>query len=102
MWSILFFIALAEMALGNMEGWRILALISLVMVYQRRPFARNIPFSKVDQFQFGAVSGIFARGDILMARTGDRTIHLVPSKPISNELRRILESRLKGKLQEES
>lgn len=65
--------------------WTVLA---AGILFQRRPYTKNIQLTELKDVKFGNVRGLTGHGDIVALNLGTTTIHVVTSKSIPDELKR--------------
>ncbi len=70
------------------------AVLAAILLLQRRPYRRDIPYAELRSVRFGSVQGISATGDILVLGLNEGALHLVTAQSITDDLKRKLESRV--------
>jgi hypothetical protein len=94
LWTIAFLFATYEVISDISWEWILLALTAAILVLQRRPCRRNLPFSDLKSIRFGSVRGASGHGDIIALNLGNRALHLVTSQFVPDDLKRKMESRI--------
>ncbi len=70
----------------------LVALVSAMFIFQRRPYSRDIPLNQIHRVEFGSVQGIAARCDIMSIMLDGRAIQLVTAQRVPDCIReRIME-----------
>ena len=90
-WVVALLFAAYELASGFSWEWVFLALTAGILVFQRRPYSRNIPFSELKGVRFGNVRGASGRADIIALDLGGTALHLVTCQFVPDELKRQME-----------
>ena len=93
-WVVALLFAAYELASGFSWEWVFLALTAGILVFQRRPYSRNIPFSELKGVRFGNVRGVSGHADIVALNLGETALHLVMCQFVPEELKRQMESRI--------
>lgn len=65
----------------------------IVLLLQRRPFAREWPYAELSDVAFGEVRGASGRADIASLTVGSDTWHVALNRPLPDDLRTLLEQR---------
>lgn len=73
--------------------YAILGLLIALILVQRLPYTRDIPFEQVEQITLGAVQGISGGASLMAVQQGGRTINIVPAQLLPEEVRAFLQSR---------
>jgi len=69
----------------------ILAIVAAVFIFQRRPYSRDVPFSRIHRVEFGSVQGIAARCDVMSIVHDGRAIQLVAAQLVPDSIRERLQ-----------
>ncbi len=91
LWAGVLAWAVYGLATGDRSRLPFLALAA-VLLFQRRPYTRNLLYSELRLVRFGSVRGVTGRGDILVFGAPSGAIHLVTAQVVPDELRRALEA----------
>jgi hypothetical protein len=91
-WFLLLIFAAQRLVSETTWTWAILATGAGIVLFQRRPYTLNIPFSDLTAIRYGSVQGVATRGDILVLSLGDWGVHLVTSKVVPDALKRRMEA----------
>jgi hypothetical protein len=62
------------------------------LLFQRRPYTRNLLYSELRAVRLGSVVGVAGRFDILVLGARSGAIHLVTARAVPDELRRAIEA----------
>lgn len=64
-----------------------LAFLLAILLFQRRPYRRDIPWGVIRHVEFGDVEGITGRGDIVAISVDQICIQLVTAQPVPEAIR---------------
>jgi len=92
LWAFILLFAVYKLLFRASWEYVLIALISCLLVFQRRPYSRNLSFSELRGIRFGSVRGVCGRGDIVALNLGETVLHLVTSQFIPDELKSQMES----------
>lgn len=87
--------AIYGLATGDRSRLPFLALAA-GLLFQRRPYTRDLPYSELRAVRFGSVRGVAGRFDILVFVARYGAIHLVTARAVTDELRLALEAAIVG------
>ncbi|ESA37996.1 hypothetical protein N836_34390 [Leptolyngbya sp. Heron Island J] len=77
------------------DSWTLIVMLTAsLFLFRRRPYAKNLLFSELEDVRFGSVYGLTGRGDIIVLNLGTRALHLVISRVLSEEVKRSLEDKI--------